>query len=222
MLFNCLFSLVALTSFAVHALTTPMEIKSALDSEGLRRECDKTSTELKDLLESKKIGLPVGDEGEAKIANFKTLCVPQEQTKSNSSMAAVFLEAQRELDTLKPQIMLVMRGPLNLGSIEKKIGELVPKVQTAVRSLKVAIGSFNGVEPRVVYGNPTGGPQLTHKELAKVINTFLSDISEVRDTVKKVSGYTITSALYDIRTDISDMKNALKNISPELAERIRT
>ncbi|CAE6474805.1 unnamed protein product, partial [Rhizoctonia solani] len=216
MRFNYIFSLVALASFAVPSLTAPIGLNLALNPEELQIECDKTYTELEDILSRKNLGLPVGAEAEVKIANLKALCTPKERIESNSSVAAVVLDAQSKLDTLKPKIQAVMTGPI--GSIEKKIGELMTEVHTQVSQLNVGIRSFIGAEPSVVYGNPTGGTQLTTDGLTKIVHNLFSHISELELTVKDVSGYAFTSAQQNIRKDVLAIKKTLGIISSELAD----
>ncbi|CAE6474081.1 unnamed protein product [Rhizoctonia solani] len=216
MLFNHILPFVALVSLAVPIFAAPIEPNLALDSEELKIECDKTYTELEDILDRKGIGLPIDAEAEAKIVNLKALCTPVERTESKGSVAAVFLAVQSELDTLKQKIEAVMAGPI--GSIEKQVGEMMNKVHAEVGQLKAEIRSFIGAEPSVVYGNPAGGTQLTNDELVKVIHTFLSHVSHLEETVKNVSGYTFTSAQQNIRKDILAVKKTLGIISSEVAD----
>ncbi|KAH7335619.1 hypothetical protein B0J17DRAFT_731609 [Rhizoctonia solani] len=213
---NYLFSLVAFASFAVPSLTAPIGLSLALDPEELKIECDKTYTELEDIISRKNIGLPVGTEVEVKITNLKAICTPKERIKSNSSLAVAVLTTQGKLDALKPKIQEVMNGPM--GSIEKKIGELMIEVHTEVQKLNGATRTFIGAEADVVYGNPTGGPQLTTDELAKIVHTFFSRISELETIVKDVSGYAFTSAQQNIRKDILAIKKALGIVSSQLAD----
>ncbi|KAJ1306490.1 hypothetical protein OPQ81_007493 [Rhizoctonia solani] len=215
MLFNRLFPLVTFASFATRTLAVPIVLNLALNSDELKAACDQKYTELEDIIARQNIGLPVGTEAEAKIANLKALCTPKERTESNSSVAVVVLAAQKKLDTLKPKIEAVMVGPM--GSIEKQVGKMMTEVHTEVNQLNEGIRSFIGAEPSVVYGNPGGGAQLTNDELAKIIYTLLSHISELEKTVENVSGYTFTSAQQNIRKDITAVKKTLGVISSELA-----
>ncbi|KAG8711842.1 hypothetical protein FRC11_001675 [Ceratobasidium sp. 423] len=216
MLFNRILPFVTLAALAAPTLAAPIALNLALDSEELKIECDKTYTELEDLLERQSLGLPINAEAEAKIANLKALCTPVERTESNSSVATVVLAAQSKLDILKPKIEEVMAGPI--GSIEKQVGTMMTEVHTEVSQLNTGIRSFIGAKPSEVYGNPTGGAQLTNDELVKIVHTFLSHVSELEETVKNVSGFTFTSAQQSIRKDILAMKKTLGIISSELAE----
>ncbi|KAG8713425.1 hypothetical protein FRC11_012215, partial [Ceratobasidium sp. 423] len=145
----------------------------------------------------------------------KVLCsILGKRADSNSSVAASVLAAQSKLDALKPEIEDAMVGPL--GSIEKKVGTLMGQVHEGVNSLDAAMKSFVGADPSVVYGNPSGGTQLTDTELAKIVSTYLLRIAQIEDTVKHVSGYKFTSAQQKIREDLLSMKKTLGTISPEV------
>ncbi|CAE6399095.1 hypothetical protein ACGC1H_003867 [Rhizoctonia solani] len=220
MLFNRLFSIIALSSLTVSAFGVPMETKRY--SNELQQKCKKMTAELEGILDRKNIGLPVGPEDQAKISEFKAKCTPEDQEKIHNSLAAAILAAHKQLKALEPAIAKTMAGPLNMGPIEKNIGALMTDVHNKVSELDVTIGSFKGEEPSVVYGNPAGGTQLTPNDLAKVVNTFISYISELNDKVKNVSGYTISSALQNIREDIRKITKTLEAISPELKGSIRT
>ncbi|KEP49822.1 hypothetical protein V565_092140, partial [Rhizoctonia solani 123E] len=196
MLFNRLFSAITLASFIVSILAAPIEVKR--HSIGLQQECKKIAVELEETLDHKNIGLPVGPEDEAKIAQFKAKCSPEDQKKTHGSVAAAILATHKQLKALEPKITKTMAGPLNLGSIEKTIGAFMTDMHKKVSELNAALESFKGEGPSVVYGNPAGGTQLTPGDLAKVANTLISDISELKDKVQNVSGYTISSALQNI------------------------
>ncbi|CAE6473940.1 hypothetical protein ACGC1H_003874 [Rhizoctonia solani] len=226
MLFNRLFSLIALASLAAPILAAPLPVPGEIEIEHgpaeLEIECKKHKLEIEAELEDlKKLGLPIPIdielEVEIKGKLAKILCSAlglDKRGDSSRSVAASVLAAQSKLDDLKPKIEEAMVGPL--GSIEKKVGTLMGDVHSGVDALNQEMQSFIGAEPNVVFGNPSGGAQFTEQELAKLVSTYLLHISELEETVKHVSGYKFTSAQQKIRQDLLSMKKTLGTISPEV------
>ncbi|CAE6479923.1 unnamed protein product [Rhizoctonia solani] len=226
MLFNRLFSFVALASIAVPIFAAPLPIPREFEIEHgpleVEVECEKHKLEIEAEVErNKKMELPILKEVEVEVEIegklAKLLCSTlglQKRADSNRSVAASVLAAQSKLDALKPKIEEAMVGPL--GSIEKKVGTLMGQVHEGVDALNVEMKTFVGAERSVVYGNPSGGAQLTEQELAKTVCTYLLHISQIEDTVKHVSGYKFTSAQQNIRQDLLSMKKTLGTISPDV------
>ncbi|KAH7326788.1 hypothetical protein B0J17DRAFT_680675 [Rhizoctonia solani] len=244
MLFNRLFSFVALASLAVPMFAAPLPIPGELEIElgpvEVELECKKHPVEIEMEIERlKKLGLHISDDIEAKLEFkgkiAKILCPTpslKKRAESSRSVAASVLAAQSKLDDLKPKIEEAMVGPL--GSIEKKVSTLMGQVHEGVDALNVEMKSFIGGGASEVYGNPSGGAQLTDTELAKIVSTYLlvsepvprgcvrtlitsfQHISQIEDTVQHVSGYKFTSAQQRIREDLLSMKKTLGTISPDI------
>ncbi|CAE6510326.1 unnamed protein product [Rhizoctonia solani] len=226
MLFNRLFSFIALASLAAPILAAPLPAPGELEIEHgpfeVEVECKKHKLEIEAEIEDlKKLGLPLPIEIEIEVEIkgklAKIVCSAlglDKRSESSRSVAASVLAAQSKLDDLKPKIQEAMAGPL--GSIERKVGTLMGQVHEGVDALNQEMNSFTGAEPSVVYGNPSGGAQLTEQELAKLVSTYLLHISEIEETVKHVSGYKFTSAQQRISQDLLSMKKTLATISPEV------
>ncbi|CAE6485832.1 unnamed protein product [Rhizoctonia solani] len=226
MLFNRLFSFIAVASLAAPILAAPLPTPGELEIEHgpfeLEIECEKHKAEIElEIKPFKLLGLPIPVEVEIEVEIegklAKLLCSTLGLDKRDGpsrSMAASVLDAQSKLDELKPKIQEAMVGPL--GSIEKKVGTLMWEVHDGVDALNVEINLFVGAGRDVVYGNPSGGAQLTDMELAKIISTYLLHIAQLEDTVQHVSGYKFTSAQLKIRQDLLSMKKTLGTISPEV------
>ncbi|KEP47034.1 hypothetical protein V565_170620 [Rhizoctonia solani 123E] len=226
MLFNRLFSFIALASLAAPILAAPLPAPGELEIEHgpfeLEIECKKHKLEIEAEAEKlKKLGMPILDELELEVEIegklAKILCSAlglDKRSDSSRSVAASVLAAQSKLDDLKPKIEEAMAGPL--GSIERKVGTLMGQVHEGVDALNQEMNSFTSADPNVLYGNPSGGAQLTEQELAKLVSTYLLHISEIEEAVKHVSGYKFTSAQQRISQDLLSMKKTLATISPEV------
>ncbi|CAE7133245.1 unnamed protein product [Rhizoctonia solani] len=215
MLFNRLFSFIALASLAAPVLAAPLPLPKEYEVElgplELEIECEKHKSEIEFEVGPTKIEIEI----EGKMAEIVCRTPGHEKRNdSDRSVAASVLLAQTKLDDLKPQIEGAMVGPL--GSIEKKVGTLMWDVHSGVDALNQEMMSFINAEPSVVYGDPSGGAPLSDKDLAKLFSTYLLHISEIEDTVKHVSGYKFTSAQQKIRQDLLSMKKTLGTISPDV------
>ncbi|CCO33731.1 hypothetical protein RSOLAG1IB_07711 [Rhizoctonia solani AG-1 IB] len=226
MLFNRLFSLVALASLAAPIFAAPLPLPKETEFEvsalgwevELELKCKERKLEI-EVEKEKENGDKKEDEVELEFELngelVKYLCPNHKRRDATDrSMAASVLSAQNALDALKPNIEEAMRGPI--GSIEKKVGTLMVQVHEIVSTLNGQIKLLIGADQSVVYGNPSGGAQYTDTELAKIVSTYLLHISQIEDSVKHVSGYKFTSAQQRIREDLLFMKKTLATISPEV------
>ncbi|KAJ1306483.1 hypothetical protein OPQ81_007486 [Rhizoctonia solani] len=226
MLFNRVFSFVALASLAAPIFAAPLPVPKEYELElgpaEVELECEKKKLEIEAEIErSKLLGLPIPTEVEIETEVedrlIKLICPTLNHVKraeAGRSVATSVLTAQSKVDALKPKIEEAMVGPL--GSIEKKVGRLMGELHEGVKALDQDMKSFVGVDRSVVYGNPSGGAQLTDTELAKIVSTYLLHIAQIEETVKHVSGYKVTSAQQRIREDLLSMKKTLGSISPEV------
>ncbi|KAF8705165.1 hypothetical protein RHS03_05660, partial [Rhizoctonia solani] len=227
MLFNRLFSFIALASLAVPILSAPLPLPKEFEIEHgpfeleVEKKCkerrleveveSESASESKHKIPEIEVEVEVGGE------LVKVLCSilkDRKRAESYRSLAASVLSAQGKLDGLKPKIEEALTGPL--GSIEKKVGTLMGEVHEGVNALNKDMKSFIGADQSTVYGNPSGGAQLTGTELAKIVSTYLLHIAQIEDATKHVSGYKFTSAQHKIREDLLSMKKTLGTISPEV------
>ncbi|QRW16802.1 hypothetical protein RhiXN_04804 [Rhizoctonia solani] len=203
MLFNRLFSFIALASLAVPILSAPLPLPKEFEIEHgpVEVEVECKGKKLETEVEIERRSPETEIETETKSELFKPVGIgPVGAKQIGRSEAEIWQEA--------------LNGPL--GSIEKKVGTLMGEVHEGVNALNKDMKSFIGADQSTVYGNPSGGAQLTGTELAKIVSTYLLHIAQIEDATKHVSGYKFTSAQHKIREDLLSMKKTLGTISPEV------
>ncbi|KAF8677514.1 hypothetical protein RHS04_06068 [Rhizoctonia solani] len=216
MLFNRLFSFIALASLAVPILSAPLPLPKEFEIEHgpVEVEVECKGKKLETEVEIERRSPETEIETETKSELFKPVCATLDHVKraqSDRSVAASLAFIAMISDYSKEE---ALNGPL--GSIEKKVGTLMGEVHEGVNALNKDMKSFIGADQSTVYGNPSGGAQLTGTELAKIVSTYLLHIAQIEDATKHVSGYKFTSAQHKIREDLLSMKKTLGTISPEV------